>query len=54
MSNTFWSLLLQVVTLAVGFIVPQVIIKVYGSETNGLVSSLTQFVGYISLVEAGI
>lgn len=54
MSNTFWSLLLQVVTLAVGFIVPQVIIKVYGSETNGLVSSLTQFVSYISLVEAGI
>ena len=54
MSNTFWSLLLQVVTLAVGFVVPQVIIKVYGSETNGLVSSLTQFVSYISLVEAGI
>ena len=54
MSNALWSLCLQVVTLAVGFIVPQVIIRTYGSETNGLVSSLTQLVGYISLVESGI
>lgn len=54
LSNTLWSLLLQLVTLVVGFIVPQAIIRTYGSETNGLVSSLTQFVSYISLVEAGI
>lgn len=54
MSNTLWSLCLQVVTLVVGFIVPQIIIRTYGSEVNGLVSSLTQFVSYISLVEAGI
>lgn len=50
----FWSLLLQAVTLAVGFLVPRSVIACYGSEVNGLVTSLTQFVSYISLVEAGI
>lgn len=50
----FWSLLLQAVTLVVGFLVPRSIIACYGSEVNGLVTSLTQFVSYISLVEAGI
>ena len=53
-SNTFWSLVLQAVTLIVGFLVPRSIIAFYGSEVNGLVTSLTQFVQYISLVEAGI
>lgn len=53
-SNMFWSLLLQAVTLVVGFLVPRSIIACYGSEVNGLVTSLTQFVSYISLVEAGI
>lgn len=52
--NVFWSFALQVATLAVGFLVPRAIIACYGSEVNGLVVSLTQFVTYISLVEAGI
>ena len=54
MSNTMSSLLLQVVNVVVGFIVPHCIIGAYGSATNGLVTSLTQLVGYIQLVEAGI
>ena len=52
--NTVSSLVLQLVTVLVGFIVPFVIIGTYGSETNGLVASLDQCVAYIQLVEAGI
>lgn len=52
--NSMWSLILQFVTVVTGFIVPRTIIGTYGSQINGLVSSLTQMVGYISLVEAGI
>lgn len=48
------SFVLQVVTLIVGFVVPRSVIGYYGSEVNGLIASLTQFVGYFSLVEAGI
>ena len=29
-------------------------LTVYGSEINGLVTSISQFIGYFSLVEAGL
>ena len=54
MSNAMSSLALQLVNVIVGFIVPHAIIGAYGSATNGLVTSITQLVGYIKLVEAGI
>ena len=52
--NIISSLLLQLVTVICGFIVPKIIISNYGSETNGLIASITQFLGYISLMEAGV
>ncbi len=52
--NTIASLALQFVTVICGFIVPRLIIGEYGSEVNGLVSSITQFLGYITLFEAGV
>ncbi len=52
--NTVASLALQLVTVICGFIVPRLIIGEYGSEVNGLVSSITQFLGYITLFEAGV
>ena len=54
LGNTTASLLLMLVTLVTGFLVPRSIIGCYGSAVNGLVTSLTQFISYISLVEAGI
>ena len=54
MSNVTSSLLLQAVSIVVGFIVPHALIGTYGSEINGLITSLAQFVGYVQLVEAGI
>lgn len=54
MGNAMSSLLLQLVNIVVGFIVPHALIGTYGSEVNGLVTSLAQFVSYVQLVEAGI
>lgn len=53
-SNALSSLALQVTNIVVGFIVPHALIGTYGSGVNGLVTSLTQFVSYVQLVEAGI
>ncbi len=54
MSNFTSSLLLQLVIVIVGFIVPRMLIAAYGSATNGFVTSITQMVAYVQLVEAGI
>ena len=52
--NIIISLLQQVVTIICGLILPKTIIKTYGSSTNGLINSITQFLTYISIVEAGV
>lgn len=52
--NSFSSILLQLTTLVIGFILPKVILKNYGSDINGLVTSVTQFISYFNLVEAGL
>lgn len=51
--NIISSLALQVVTVICGFIVPRLIIKNFGSNVNGLVTSITQFLAYITLLESG-
>lgn len=52
--NISSSLLLQIMTVICGLILPRTIIKTYGSNVNGLISSITQFLAYITLLEAGI
>lgn len=52
--NTIIGLANQIVTIVCGFILPAAILKVYGSEINGLVNSITQFLGFISLCELGV
>ena len=51
--NIISSLILQVVVLICGFIVPKLIITKFGSNVNGLVASITQFLAYITLLESG-
>lgn len=53
-SNAVSSFILQAVTLLSGLIIPRLMIMTYGSEINGLVSSISQFVRYFTLVEAGL
>lgn len=51
--NIISSLVLQVIIVLYGFIVPKIIINKFGSDVNGLISSITQFLAYISLLESG-
>lgn len=52
--NLISSLLYQLITLVCGFILPRLFISYYGSEVNGLISSISQFLGVISLAECGV
>ena len=52
--NIVASLLLQVVSGVCGLILPRVILASFGSETNGLVASISQLLGYTVLLEGGI
>lgn len=52
--NLISNLTLQVLTAISGLILPRLYIVVYGSAMNGMVSSVTQFMSYMMLVEAGI
>ena len=52
--NTVSSSLLQVVTIISGFVIPKIILNTFGSETNGLVSSLNQFLNYVAILEGGL
>lgn len=45
---------LQFVLLVVNLILPRLIIINYGSNVNGLINSITQFLAYIALLETGI
>lgn len=52
--NLATGLICQLVTAVAGLILPSMIIKTYGSVLNGLVSTITQMMSYLSLVEAGL
>ena len=52
--NTVTSLLYQITAIVCGFILPRLFLTHYGSAVNGLVSSITQFLGFISLCELGV
>lgn len=49
-----FGILQQVLTLVFGLIVPRLFIRTYGSEMNGLLSSLGNLYSYLALVEAGV
>lgn len=52
--NLITSLIFQVATMLSGLILPRIIIGTFGSELNGMVSSITQFLSFISLLEGGL
>ena len=52
--NTVASMLSQLTALICGFILPRFFLQHFGSEVNGLVNSITQFLGAISFLELGI
>lgn len=52
--NTLAGLLYELTAIICGFILPRLILTAFGSEYNGVTSSITQFLGYVSLMRAGI
>ena len=48
------QIIVQFVTLIAGILIPRFIILYYGSEINGLASSVNQIVNYVALLEAGL
>ena len=54
MLNSASSLIYQLITIICGFVLPRLFLSYYGSAVNGLVTSVTQFLGFISLAECGV
>lgn len=52
--NTLATGLLQIITMISGFIIPKIMLVYFGSEVNGIVTSITQFIAYLTLLEAGL
>lgn len=53
-TSTITSLGLEIVTIISALIIPRMILSFFGSEVNGLVSSITQFLGYATLLQMGV
>jgi len=54
LKNVTTAILLQVANVVSGFVIPKIILSCFGSEVNGLVSSLNQFLNFTSIFEGGI
>ena len=54
LQNIFSNIILQILVAIIGFIIPRLILSVYGSAINGMINSISQFLAYAGLVEMGI
>jgi len=54
MLNSASSLLYQLTAIVCSFVLPRFFLSSFGSEVNGLVSSITHFLSFISLAECGV
>lgn len=52
--NIAYSIIGQIIAMALGILVPRLVIVSYGSEVNGLLNSVSQIITYLSLLEAGV
>lgn len=52
--NIVYTVLGQIIVLGLALIVPRFILSGYGSDANGLLSTIGQIVAYMALLEAGI
>lgn len=53
MKNTAWELAYYAIVILLGFVAPRFIIQLYGSEVNGLSSTISQILSMLLLLEAG-
>lgn len=52
--NSISALIYQILLIASGLILPRCYLIFYGSEVNGLLSSITQFLSFINICDMGI
>lgn len=52
--STITSIIYQMVAIISGFIIPRLILEGYGSEVNGLINSIMQFLSFIVFLEMGV
>ena len=52
--NLIFGLLAQFVTISLGIIIPRLTLVNLGSESNGLLNSVSNILTYMSLLEAGV
>lgn len=53
-TNSMVAIIYQLVVVICGFILPRFILLFYGSEINGVVSSITQFISVITFLDLGV
>ena len=54
LSNMGSYAVLQIVNMLVGLILPRLYLSVYGSEVNGIISTINSFTTYFAYLEAGL
>ncbi len=52
--NLFFGIFSQIIIIFLGIIIPKLILDNLGSEVNGLITSITNILGYLSVLEAGV
>lgn len=52
--NILWGVAAEALVVAVGVLVPRLVLTKLGSEANGLLNSITTVLTYLSLLEAGV
>ena len=52
--NTATGIIKQFVVVICGFILPRFLLLYFGSEVNGLVSSITHYLSFISFMDMGV
>lgn len=52
--STLTSVIYQIASIICGFVLPGLILKAYGSSYNGVIASITQFLGFFSVLQTGI
>ena len=52
--NLLSGFLYQIILIAVGFLLPRLYLENFGSEVNGVLSTIKQIFTYMCLLEAGV
>lgn len=52
--NFFWGITGYVITTVLGIVVPRLVLLSYGSEVNGILTTVKQIFTYVALLEAGV